>query len=123
MVQCDGVTVVDALTDRSCHVTLCASLVSRDLVGRQRATHTLGEQMVDQVRIETVQKLELRPGDVLHITVGGDVGDGYPPWIPSPTELDQVREGWRKLLPEGVKAIVTHYLVNTTIVREADAED
>ena len=73
-------------------------------------------------RYEEIRKLELKPRDVLQIVLGGDVGDGGMPWIPAPEDIDQARVEWEKVIPEGVNLIVTHFLVEPTIIRPPDDE-
>lgn len=72
------------------------------------------------VRVETVRKLHLEPGDILQVTVGlssVDMGDGAPPWIPTLAELEDASRAWEEVLPEGVELIVDHIGVQTTVVR------
>jgi hypothetical protein len=49
---------------------------------------------------------------LVHIKVGGEFGDGHPPWIPTDEELDQIRTDWQEILGDDFIVIATHYLVN-----------
>ncbi len=69
-------------------------------------------------RIETVRKLRLKPGDLLHVTIGGDVGDDGEPWIPSMDCMERWRDDWARVLPEGVTIILTHHLVDSKIITQ-----
>lgn len=71
--------------------------------------------------VETVRKLELRPGDILQVALGGHIQDDLPPWIPTSDDLDYCRNEWNQVLPESVQLIVTHHLEEPTIV-SSDAE-
>lgn len=55
-----------------------------------------------------VTKLSVLPGDILHVRVGMDLGEGLPPWIPGPVELEYVRDDFAQVVPEGVKVLITH---------------
>lgn len=57
-----------------------------------------------------VTKLDVQPGEILHVAVGvsaQDMGDGYPAWLPSPDELEYVRSEFERALPDA-KVLVTH---------------
>lgn len=72
------------------------------------------------LRIETVRKLDLQPGDVIHVSVGGDLEDGAGhkvTWVPSPEELAHCALLWDQFLPDDVRAIVTNHLVEETIIQ------
>jgi len=76
---------------------------------------TFPENIVYEIRRATV-----KPGDVLHVRMGIiDMGDGMPPWIPDPEQLDKVKQELEAVLPEGVRAYVTHFGVEIdTLVRD-----
>lgn len=60
---------------------------------------------------------ELKPGDILHVRVGiNDMGDGMPPFIPGPEELDWHRRELEPIVPEGVQILVTHQGVELSVV-------
>ena len=60
--------------------------------------------------VAEVRAFRVKSGDTLHVRVGiEDMGDGQPPWIPGPDELDQIKEELEQYVPEGVKAYVTHF--------------
>lgn len=67
--------------------------------------------------VKPIFKLDLEPGDILHVTVGGEFHDGQPPWIPSQEELEEARLVWAAAVPDNVRVIVTHYLVKTQVIR------
>jgi hypothetical protein len=71
----------------------------------ERITEALAKAAAAEVRVFKVQ-----PGDVLHVRVGiEDMGDGIGPWIPTPDEVDHVKEEVEAHLPDGVTAYVTHF--------------
>lgn len=75
---------------------------------------------IQQIIVGTVQKLELHPGDVLHIKVGGHIHleDGkVQTWVPTQESLAEMAYLWHQVLPEDVQAIVTHNLVEPAIVQ------
>lgn len=78
-----------------------------------------------KVLIETVSKLELKDGDILHIKVGGDLGDDQPPWIPGPDDLDYAGDLWKQATKNAgidVQVVVSHHLMNAEVVRDARQE-
>lgn len=79
----------------------------------------MSDRFIVQVHeIVKAELLRLQPGDVLHVKVGiENMGDGMPPWIPSPDELEYTQKTFEPLLPEGVKLVVTHMGVDTTAIR------
>lgn len=69
------------------------------------------------IRAETVSVLKLEPGDILHVKMGvADLGDGQV-WIPSSEEMEEAGKMWEEILPEGVKAVITHCDVSLEVVR------
>lgn len=67
-----------------------------------------------------IRKINVKPGDVLHIKVGGDIGYGMP-YIPTPEDLETIKTEVEKHLPEGVTAYVTYHLVEIdSVVRPED---
>jgi hypothetical protein len=69
-----------------------------------------------EVRIATVRRLDLHAGDILHVALGGDLGDDLPPWIPSPEQIREEAAAWEAVVPEGVQVVVTHYLFKIEVV-------
>lgn len=67
-------------------------------------------------------RFDLEDGDILHIKVGGELGDGQPPYIPDPCELDNQKAYWEKLVPDNVRVIVTHHLVDANVIRVTKKE-
>lgn len=70
---------------------------------------------MSDIRLETVKKLDLHPGDVLLVTVGGDIGEET--WIPTFEDLIEVRDVWENAVPDDVEVIVAHHLIEPTIIR------
>ena len=71
------------------------------------------------IRTETVKKLSLSEGDILHVVVGGDIHDSngdLVTWVPSVEDLTEVMDAWGDVLPEGVQMIISHHLVEPTIL-------
>jgi hypothetical protein len=68
---------------------------------------------------ETVRKLSLKPGDVLHVALGGDIGDGMPHWVPTEGELVYCYDEWQAAVPDFVTVIVTHHLQVPEILADA----
>lgn len=77
---------------------------------------------IDKANIELeIREINVRPGDVLHIKVGGDIGCDMPPYIPTPEDLEAIKAEVENHLPEGVTAYVTHHLVEIdSVVRPED---
>jgi hypothetical protein len=68
----------------------------------------LTDPVAKVVNVE-IAKVSLAPGDVLHIQLGiQDMGDGLPPWLPTPEEIEFSRRYWQAFVPAGVKVLVTH---------------
>lgn len=65
-----------------------------------------------------VRHLHFEKGDVLQIALGGDMGDGLSPWIPSDEEREYARIYWQSLVPIGVRVAVTHHMEVPTILRD-----
>lgn len=71
-------------------------------------------------RVATLKKIDPKPGDIVHITVGlsaEEMGDGMPPWIPGPEEVELERVAWANVMPPGVYLHVTHIGVDVTLVK------
>lgn len=67
--------------------------------------------------VAQVKAFQVKPGDTLHVRVGiNDMGDGLPPWIPEPDQLEQIKNELEAYLPEDVHAYVTHYGVEIDAV-------
>ncbi len=65
-----------------------------------------------------VQVLDLKPGDVLVAKLGiADMGEGFPPWLPGPQELESMAEDLQLIVPEGVLVLAHHMGVDFQIVR------
>ena len=74
--------------------------------------------------VEAVKVLRPEPGDIISVKLGiSHMGDGLPPWLPGPEELEHVYKDVSYIAPEGVKVIVSHLGVNYEIVRDADVAD
>jgi len=75
---------------------------------------------VDPEKVQiSINLIEPQEGDLLHVKVGGDLEDGQGPWIPGPSELEEVRKAFDRTLPEGVRLIVTHPYVDSNLIRSA----
>ena len=73
---------------------------------------------ITQAVVAEVSVLKLEPGDILAIKLGiTNMGDGLGPWIPSTNELKYVRDDVNRILPDGVKVVITHMGVNYEIIR------
>jgi hypothetical protein len=47
---------------------------------------------------------------IVHVQMGiMDMGDGQPPWIPGPEEIEEARERWQKALGEDYLVVATHF--------------
>lgn len=71
---------------------------------------------------ETVEKLVVSDGDILHVKLGGEIGDGMPPWIPSDEDCEVHRQDWQdaiKYLGLNVRVVVTHHLTELKVIRPA----
>ena len=85
-----------------------------------------GETAFNAVRAaarESVQAvvLDLKPGDILVVKLGiQNMGDGLPPWLPGPAELEYLRDELEYLIPEGVKTVVHHHGIDFSVVRNID---
>jgi hypothetical protein len=76
----------------------------------------MGDEILDVSRLG-----ELKPGDVLHVRVGiTDMGDGMPPFIPGPEELDFHRKEVEAVVPAGVNVLVTHQGVDISVIHVWD---
>lgn len=70
-------------------------------------------------RVETVKKLRLRKGDVLHVTLGiADLGDDQGPWIPDSDQLVEAHEIWQEAVPDGVNVVVSHIGEDVEVIRK-----
>jgi len=71
--------------------------------------------------VAAVEVLDLKADDVLVVKIGiEDMGDGLPPWIPGPAELEAVAHDVSLTVPEGVRVLVHHMGINFQIVRGLD---
>jgi NADPH:quinone reductase-like Zn-dependent oxidoreductase len=61
---------------------------------------------LDEVLVD-IQRINVKPGDVLHVKVGIEDVGGFP-WIPGPEEIESVKRELEAHLPDGVTAYVTH---------------
>lgn len=50
------------------------------------------------------------PKRIVHVKVGGEFGDGQPPWIPGPNEIAEARQQWQTALGTDYLVIVTHHM-------------
>lgn len=66
--------------------------------------------------------INLKAGDILHVKVGGEVGDGQP-WIPDPQQIDDYQKAFSDNVPDGVSVVVTNHLVELTVLTRADKHD
>lgn len=47
---------------------------------------------------------------IAHVKLGiADMGEGQPPWIPGPEELEKARDEWQKALGDTYLVVATHY--------------
>lgn len=77
-----------------------------------------------QTRIETVQKLDLHDGDIVHVKVGGEiqVNGMAQTWVPSQDDLVETFVAWTNALAEmddtgtRVGLIVTHHLIEPSVL-------
>jgi hypothetical protein len=76
----------------------------------------MSELTLEELATITIRKLDPEPGEILLITLGGDLGDGLGHWIPTADELIQTAEDIQAVVPEGVKVLVHHHLANATII-------
>ena len=77
------------------------------------------EQLLAQVKV-----LKLEPGDILVAKLGiVDMGDGMPPWIPTLSELESVRDGLALLMPDNVKVFIHHMGLEFEVVRDLSEAD
>lgn len=51
-----------------------------------------------------------RPEHIVHVKVGGDMGDGMPPFVPGPKELAEERARWQVALGPKYLVICTHHM-------------
>ncbi len=73
--------------------------------------------------VAAVEVLDLKDGDVLVVKLGIEyMGDGFPPWIPGPQELEHVACDVSASVPEGVRVLVHHHGINFQIVRGLDTD-
>lgn len=67
------------------------------------------------------QVLSLQDGDVLVCKLGiKDMGDGLPPWIPGPTELESVRDDLDLVfsdIDKDVRVLIHHMGIDFEIIR------
>lgn len=78
------------------------------------------------IRATTVAKLDPKPGDIVLVRVGGVIQDGTEystTWIPNVAELECAVHDFSLVLPEGVKAMVYHFLLEPTVLSVEDADD
>jgi len=81
-------------------------------------------QAIADRAVKAVEVLDLSEGDVLVVKLGiDDMGDGLPPWIPGPAELEQVSDALTATVPEGVRVLVHHLGINFQIVRGLDTSN
>lgn len=74
--------------------------------------------------VAAVEVLDLKDGDVLVVKLGiEDMGDGLPPWIPGPQELECVARDLSLVVPEDVRVLVHHMGINFQIVRGLDTDN
>jgi hypothetical protein len=55
---------------------------------------------------------------IVHIKVGGDIGDGQPVFIPDQTVIDDFADQWQEALGDDYIVIATHHLVEAIIYDE-----
>lgn len=64
-----------------------------------------------------MEVIELKPGDILHVTLGGDLGDDAPFYVPTVNDFEEAQQRWERAVPDGVKVIVTHALEQITVFK------
>lgn len=66
----------------------------------------------------TLRKLDLKAGDILHVSVGiQDLGDGQGPWIPGPDDIEEAQVFWKEIVGPDVKVATTHFGIVPEVVR------
>lgn len=63
----------------------------------------------------------LQAGDILHVSLGMDMGEGSPPWTPGPAEIADAHARWLTIVPGGVKVVVTHMGEKVEIIKKGRA--
>lgn len=66
-----------------------------------------------------VETLEVSEGDLIHVKIGGDVGTNIH-YVPTAAELDLFADQFKQVVPEGVKVVVTHQLVEIVVVKTSE---
>jgi hypothetical protein len=74
---------------------------------------------IQKLRIETISKLALKPGELLWVKLGGEIGDGLPAYIPDANEIERAKEEIEDLVPEGVNVLVTHQFYKPSVIANA----
>lgn len=85
-------------------------------------TKTHVESVLDSKPV-AVRHLRFRKGDILQIALGGDMGDGQPPWIPTEDDMEYARVYWNSFAPPYVKVVVTHYMEVPTVLSDDEYTD
>jgi len=87
-----------------------------ELIGNVGDTQAIADRAVAAVEV-----LDLKAGDVLVVKLGiADMGDGLPPWLPGPKELEWVADDVSATVPDGVRVLVHHFGVHFEIIRGLD---
>lgn len=74
-------------------------------------------------RHSQIQRLHLSEGDILLVKLGGDLNDGLPPWIPNSDDIDYTAKTFKAAVPDGVKVLVHHQLVDVSVTDKLDASN
>lgn len=53
--------------------------------------------------------------NLVHVKLGGELGDGQPPFIPGPDDLERARSEWQEALGDRYLVVATHYLEDIVI--------
>lgn len=85
---------------------------------------SLDQEIADHAITQAAAQVEVlkpEPGDIVIAKLGiMDMGDGLPPWIPTPHELASLRDDLERVLPDGVRLLVHHFGINFEIVRDVE---
>lgn len=58
---------------------------------------------------------------LVHVRVGGDLGDGQPPFVGSPEECESYRAEFQEALGEEYVVVATHHMVEAIVYEDYDS--
>lgn len=70
----------------------------------------------------SIEKLDVKPGEVLVVRVGLDNIDDDGPWVPTYEELQCLRQDVQAVVPEGVKIIAYHHGLSFQVIPQEALE-